>query len=90
MLAALGLGIATLVTEHEVVLAAFAGVIVALWAVAMLAHAGVLTGPEDPGGDSRDELVGDGPAANEAREAWEENRPDPFIPPGPITLPPPF
>jgi hypothetical protein len=88
MLVALGLGVAAVVTEHEAVLATFAGVIVALWAVAMLAHAGVLTGSEDLAGDSDDELLGDGPAVNEAQDQWERNRPGPFIPPGPSTLPP--
>lgn len=89
MVAALGLGIATVVTGQAALLSAFVAAVVALWAVAMLAHAGLLGVPEEDPERSADELLGDGPVVDEARDEWERNRPGPFVPPGPSSLPPP-
>ena len=86
-LAALGLGVATVATGSGALLSAFVGAIVALWVVALLAHAGVLgAGDRDePPDDGGDELLEGDPARDERQEEWDPERPGPFVPPGQIT-----
>jgi hypothetical protein len=86
-LAALGLGVVTVATGNAALLSAFVGAIVALWAVALLAHAGVLGGDDhdEPPDDGGDELLDGGPAPDDRREEWDPDRPGPFVPPGDIS-----
>lgn len=86
-LAALGLGLATVATGIGALLSAFVGAIVAMWAVALLAHAGVLGGDDEgePPDDGSDELLEGGPAPDDRPEAWDPDRPGPFVPPGEIS-----
>lgn len=83
-LAALGLGLAAVVTGSAPLLATFIGVVVGLWTVAMLSRVGAFGASAPESSDNAGQALDGASTRNDAQDEWERNRPGPFVPPGDV------